>query len=319
LFAARVIIAWVGAVDWAAVWDSVARLNVVQLAWLLALLLLRQSLNAVPLARFVPGLSWWRSLNNDLAANLLGTVAPPPSDIVIRVAMFKSWGIDPVMGMAGVTLNMLAFYIVRFGAPGLALVVLAFYGFEEGQVGAALLSVSIALAFAVAVWLVARGEGFARWLGRLAGRLARRFRPDVDPDVWADSVADFRGRVKSTIRTGLAPSLLAMFAMVLVDSFIVFFALRFVGVGSAELDVFQVVTAFLLVYPLTLLPLFGFGVLDALLVAAYVEMGGAAIEPEVVAALIVWRLLTIGGPLLLGLLAAAMWKRSAATAAAAAV
>ena len=54
------------------------------------MLLLRQVLNAVPLSQFVEGLGLRRSVQNDLAANLLGTVSPPPGDVVIRVAMFGS-------------------------------------------------------------------------------------------------------------------------------------------------------------------------------------------------------------------------------------
>jgi hypothetical protein len=53
-------------------------------------LLLRQVLNAVPLSQFVEGLGPRRSVQNDLAANLLGTVSPPPGDVLIRVAMFGS-------------------------------------------------------------------------------------------------------------------------------------------------------------------------------------------------------------------------------------
>jgi hypothetical protein len=61
------------------------------------------------LSQFVEGLGLRRSVQNDLAANLLGTVSPPPGDVVIRVAMFGSWGVSALEGMAGVTLNMLTF------------------------------------------------------------------------------------------------------------------------------------------------------------------------------------------------------------------
>ncbi|MFZ0323695.1 MAG: hypothetical protein WAN48_06140, partial [Actinomycetes bacterium] len=126
---------------------------------------------------------------------------------------------------------------------------------------------------------------------------------------WADMVVDFRGRMVTTIRTGLAPSLLALLAMVVVDACILLSALRFVGVGSGDLHAFEVLDAFLIAYPLTLLPLFGFGVMDAALLATFVELGGDAIEPQVVAALIIWRVTTLLGTLALGLLSVGLWKR----------
>ena len=74
---ARVLVSLVGSVDWQQVVTTLRKVSGVQVPLLLALLVLRQSLNAVPLSVFVPGLGW-RALQNDLTANLVGTVAPPP-------------------------------------------------------------------------------------------------------------------------------------------------------------------------------------------------------------------------------------------------
>lgn len=71
--------------------------------------------------------------------------------------------------------------------------------------------------------------------------------------------------------------------------------------------------AFLLAYPLTLLPLFGFGVLDAALLGAWVTIAGPALEPAIVAGLVVWRVVGILGPLTLGLATLIWWRRSGAT------
>ena len=56
----------------------------------------------------------------------------------------------------------------------------------------------------------------------------------------------------------------------------------------------------------------GLGILDVVLLGAFVELGGQAIEPEVIAALTVWRAMTILGPMLLGIGASAWWRRSIA-------
>jgi uncharacterized membrane protein YbhN (UPF0104 family) len=97
--------------------------------------------------------------------------------------------------------------------------------------------------------------------------------------------------------------------MVLADSLILLMALRFVGVGPAVLSWTEIVGGFLLVYPLTLMPLFGLGVLDAALVAAWTATAGTEWEAEIVAALVVWRSVTILGPLAAGGITLALWRR----------
>ena len=307
-----IIVGLVGAVDWADVWDALRRLAIWQVVVLLLALLVRQTFNAVPLTQFVPGLSLWRSVQNDLGAVVVGTLAPPPADVVLRVSMFRSWGIDPVDGMAGVTLNMLAFYVVRFIAPALGLIALSVHGFETGQLVTALGSAAIAAAILVGLLLVVRGDGLARVLGRTAALVVHRFRSSVEPDSWAASVVKFRGRMAGNVRAGLTRSLLALLLMVLADATILTLSLRFVGLGASQLTLDQIVGTFLIAYPLTLLPLAGFGVLDAALIAAFTELCGLAHEPEVVAAIVVWRAVTILGPLLLGGITVFIWRRSAA-------
>jgi uncharacterized membrane protein YbhN (UPF0104 family) len=307
-----VVVRFVGAVDWAQVWDALRRLNGWQVGVLVLVLLVRQTFNAVPLTRFIRGLSLWRSLENDLGAVVVGTLAPPPGDVVLRVSMFRSWGIDPVDGMAGVTLNMIAFYAVRFLAPALGLVVLSVHGFDTGQFVAAVGSALVAAAILVGLLLVVRGDGLARIVGRTAARVAHRFRSSADPDAWGDSVVSFRGRMAGNVRAGLAGSMLALVLMVLADATVLTLSLRFVGLDSSLLTVDQIVGSFLLAYPLTAMPLAGFGVLDAALIAAFTDLCGLSYEPEIVAGLALWRAVTIFGPLLLGGIALLLWRRTTA-------
>jgi hypothetical protein len=317
LFLASIAVAWivvgfVGAIDWGEVVASFGRLGVAGAVVLVLVLLVRQGFNAVPLSRFVDGLTWRRSVQNDLGANVVGTFAPPPSDVVLRVSMFSSWGINPVDGMAGVTLNMLTFYAVRFSAPVLGVAVLAVQGVERGQLLPALLSGLVAVAVVGGLIGVMRGDAMAAWVGRTAARVVNRVRDGVDEDEWALAVTDFRGRMNDTLRAGLLPSMLALVAMVLADALILLLALRFVGVGPEQLSTVDVIGGFLIAYPLTLMPLAGLGVLDAALLAAYTDIAGLQWEAEIVAALVAWRTVTIGGPLALGALTVAWWRRAAA-------
>ena len=66
---------------------------------------------------------------------------------------------------------------------------------------------------------------------------------------------------------------------------------------------------FFLAYPLTLFPLSGLGILDTVLLAAFLGYGGDEIEAEVVAAFAVWRVVTLLVPPLLGIGAVSWWRR----------
>jgi hypothetical protein len=307
------ILRFVGRIDWSAVAGAMRQLEWWQGLALGLLLVIRQIFNAAPLKRFVPGLTQGRAMQNDLGANLVGTFAPPPGDIVLRIGMFKTWSISAVDGMTGVMLNMIVFYGARFIAPVLGLVVLAFVGIETGQWVTGLVSAVIAAAIIVALVLVLRSDTWAAVIGRSAAKVAKRVRPSVEPAQWADAMVDFRRRTSSVLGRNLAPALALMVCAIIVDGLILFLSLRFVGISAADLSFAEILAAFLLAYPLTILPLFGLGPLDAIMIASWTDLAGAELESTLLAGTIVWRTVTLGGTLALGAIATAIWRRHAAT------
>lgn len=306
-----IVLRLLGSIQWSAVGDAFRKLAWWEVVVLLVLLLVRQFFNAAPVSRFTPGLSRRNAMVNDLSANVVGTLAPPPGDVVMRVAQFRTWGIHPVDGMAGVTLNMIVFYGARFIAPVIGLIALAFYEVDQGHVVTAAISGAIAAAIIVALILALRSDAWAASLGRSAARAVGTMRADVDIQAWQDAVVEFRGRMDATLRRQLAPALVGMLAAVLVDAALLTASLRFVGVTAAELPTAAIIGMFLLVYPLTILPLFGLGVMDAILVAAWAYTAGESAEAAIIAGTVVWRTVTLGGTLALGALAVAWWKRGA--------
>ncbi len=300
----------IGDVDWAKVGDALTHLAPWQLAVLIAGLILRQYLNALPLSLFIEGCSPFKAVVNDQAAILLTTTAPPPSDIVMRLAMFGSWGIPATAGLAGTVMNTLTFYMVRFGTPllgvGLGLVLLG--SFDVSELLAALASGAVSLALVAIVWLAFRDARYAAATARGVGRVARRVRRQVDLDVWQTKAVDFRDQVVGQIPTALPRSLASLIAMVVLDATLIVAALRFIGVTSNQLPATEVYVAFMIAYPLTLFPFSGLGILDAVVITALVGAAGDAVEPGIVAALVVWRAVTLIVPLLLGLLSVSGWK-----------
>jgi hypothetical protein len=320
LLVAAVVIGWlvvrlVGQVDWDEVWTSLKHLAWWQAPVLAAVLVVRQVLNAWPLALFIPGVSVYRATLNDQVAILMSTVAPPPSDLALRLSMFSSWGVPVSKGLAGTVMNTLSFYVVRFGAPAVGFALLAVTGGPVGLRWADLVSIAVAVGILVGVLLVVRSEHLAVKVGRTAAAVAGRVRRGIDPDAWARACTEFRHDIAGRFRSGFPRALLVLSGMLAVDLLLLVMCLRFVGVGASEVTVAEISVAYLFAYPFTLFPLQGLGLVDALILAALVEAGGIDVEAAAVAALVVWRVFTLGGPMLLGTLALAAWRRSAAGAA----
>ena len=303
-----VIVRFVGVIDWAEVASAFARLSWWQFGPLVAVLLVRRVLNAVPLSQYVEGMTLGRSLQNDLAANLLATISPPPGGEVMRVAMFSSWSVSVVDGLAGVTLNKLTFYSVRLLMPTIGLIVLAIVGAESGYLGLTVLFGVLAVAIVAGLLAVLAQERWAVLVGRIAASAAQRLRREADPQQWSQAVVDFRSRVSSELPGKLTRSMVALILMVIADAMILTLAIRFTGIGPDLLPLLLIVGTFCTAYPLTVMPLSGFGVLDATLLAAFTQVAGLEYEPSIVAALAIWRGVTLLGSLLLGVIATLYWR-----------
>src|SRR5262249_6717697 len=141
---------------------------------------------------FIRGLSVYRAVVNDLASHLLAVVAPPPGDMVLRVGMFTTWGIDPSRAIAGTLMNTLAFYIMRFSVPIIGFAILLPVRYDSGYAVTALIGGAIAAVIAVLVVLGLRSEALAERIGLTCGRLATKVRRSVDPAGWAAATVQFR-------------------------------------------------------------------------------------------------------------------------------
>lgn len=309
---AWIIIGLVGQIDWDAVRDSLTKLAWWQAPVLLLLLVCRQVPNAAPLAFFTEGLGLRRAVQNDQAAIMMSTVSPPPADLVLRLAMFRTWEIPVSKGLAGVLMNTLTFYVIRFSAPvlGLLLVLVTSVPYVDGYAWIAGAGAAVAITLGVVLWAVLRRESAAVWVGTTAGRFSARFPKTVDPEGWAASAVEFRSHVVMRSHRGVPLSLAALTVMVVVDALLLATCLRFVGIPADALSTLAIVAVYLTFYPFTLFPLAGLGVLDALVVAALVDTGGLDLEPELVAGLIVYRVTTLAVPLLFGVGSLAWWRRT---------
>ena len=308
------VVRLVGRVDWEAARDALTHLSWWHAIVLFVVVLARQILLAMPLSFFIRGVTFYRATINDLGATLMYLIAPPPADIALRVAMFKSWGVSPAKGLAGTVMNSLTFYVARFSAPLVGFVLLLAIGESPSFRWLELLSIAIAVAVLVTVLMVVRSDGLARAVGTRAGRFVRRFRKSVDPDRWADVCQNFRADIAERFHSGFPLAVLSQVGMMVVDLAALILCLRFVGVTADEVSLVWIAIAYLFAFPFTVFPLWGIGIVDALILAALVEAGGHEVEAAAVAGLIVWRVFTVGLPVLLGAVAVAAWRREVATA-----
>ena len=213
-----IIVNLVGSINWSAVRRGVQHLQAWQFALLVAMVILRQVLNATPLVVFTPGLSLARATGVDQGSALMSMIAPPTSDAVFRIVVMRSWGFDVDKAAAGSTCNTLVFYIARWTAPLLGVLLLLSVRFSVGYGLTAAGSLLVATAILVGALLVTKSERLARRLGRWAGGVAARIRSSIDPQAWESSVGDFQGHVADHFRRGLVMSLPALVAKLLVDA-----------------------------------------------------------------------------------------------------
>jgi putative heme transporter len=307
---AWIIIRLLSKVDFAKVWDAIETLSWTEVAVLALLLIVIRTLTAIPLALFVAGLRVPRAVLNDLAGNLLSTVAPPPSDIVIRYSMFDSWGLDLTASVAAVTLNTLLYYAIRFSAPllGVAILVMG-VELQSGRMLTTALSAVVAVIILALLAAVVRGEQAAAAVGRLGGRLGHRVLPaKIDAEQWASKTVEFRGLIGDQLSQTWPLASAALLAMVIADGCVLLFSLRSVGVPADVIGPFLVMGSFLACYPLTALPFAGMGILDAALYELAVGHAGEKYSTSIVAALVIWRTTTVLAPLVAGLAAYLGWR-----------
>lgn len=84
----------------------------------------------------------------------------------------------------------------------------------------------------------------------------------------------------------------------------------FAGIGRNQLSAVEILAAFLVVFPLTLFPLQGLGILDATIVAALTTVGGVVLEAGLVAAMVTYRVVALGTPAALGALSILGWRHT---------
>ncbi len=270
---------------------------------------------APPWVVLLPGLRFWTALMMTQATTALSIVVPGGAAVGIATAygMLRGSGFAPSAVARSVTLVSLWNQLANLAYPILALFLLTMTGEETAVlataafVGVAILGVAVG-----ALVLVLYSNRMAAEIGDLAARVStgvkRRLRRG--PVTWSgrsferfriDAVDVLKRRWHLLTLATLAGSL-TVFAVLLVS-------LRALHVPAAEVSAVEAFAAWSLARLLGSIPITpgGIGVVELSLTAALIGFGGN--NAGVLAAVLVFRFLTIVPTLILGTVAAAVWRR----------
>ncbi len=280
-----------------------------QVGALLALVGVRAVVAALPTTVLMREISWTRATRNDLAGSLVQNFAPPPADIGVRYAMLRSWRVDPADGMASLVLAGLIFYAGRCAAPAAGFAVVLISGRIDTvyQTVAVVCGVAF-LVLAAVVAVLPRSPRAASWVARFVASVVGRVRA-VDVEAWETASVEFSMRTRERLGRGWVGAAVAVAALLVVESLIFVVCLRMVGVAPDVLVTHEIVGAFLVAYPLTMLPFSGIVFLDAVLLTLLQGHAGGDHQAQIAAGLMLWRITTLLVPFLLGLLVLVRWQR----------
>lgn len=302
--------------DYRDVWALVEQLSWGWIALLIAAALLNLATFAPPWMVALPGLSFVHALRVTQVSTALSIVVPGGlvAGVATSYGMLRRWGFASRDVARAVTLTSLWNQFLNLSFPIVAVFLLTSAGGDAALlgivafVGVAVLGVAVA---ALAVVLVSKR--LAREIGEVAARLANWALGKVHrgPVSWGGpsferfrlSSGDLlRRRWHALTAASLAGSL-SVFAMLVV-------ALRAFGVSGAEVSLVEAFAAWSFIRIIGSIPITpgGIGIVELGLTSALIGFGGA--NAGVVAAVLVYRFLTIVPTILVGLVAAATWRRA---------
>ena len=296
------------------VWDVVKQLDT---AWLLALagvVVLNVVTYAPPWMVALPGLRFRQALPFTQASTAFTYVAPGGGIVGMAgsYGLLRTWGFGSSEVARAVTLTGIWNQLANLLLPVIAVMLLSI----ESQRDAVLTTAAVVggIVFAVAVGLLALvfwSDGLARGVGELAerfvNRLLRAFRRSPT-EGWPDRLVEFRRSTVDLIRRRWAWLTIAAIVGNIAVFLVLLVSLRAVGIGSSELTWIEAFAGWSLARVLQLIPLTpgGVGPVELGLTGILVGFGGA--NAQVVAAVLLYRALTVLPTLLLGLATIAGWR-----------
>jgi uncharacterized protein (TIRG00374 family) len=301
--------------DYGAIWDAVRSLE----SWQIALLLAVATLNVLTFAPdwmvLLPGLRFRNALEATMASTAVANVMPAGGAVSFAISwrMFREWGFEGRMVARALILNGISNNLLNVAYPLVAVALLSATGDSNAFLSKAVTIGVVVFALTVGLLVaIVHSEKQAYRIGRVWDSVATFvLRPFKRGPVHGSGVAIARFREDSIDL--VRRRWWAMMLCVLIGTMSVFLvlvvSLRVTGVSSSDVSLIEVFTAWSLVRLLTALPLTpgGIGITELGLVGTLTGFGGE--ESKVVAAVLLFRALTVLPPIIIGALVAFTWSR----------
>jgi putative heme transporter len=301
--------------DYGDIWAVLQTLTPGELAALMAATAINLATFAPPWMAALPGLGYWNATVLTQASTAL-SIAVPGGDaagIAASYAMLRGWGFHRKAVAVAVIVTGVGNQLMNVLLPLVALALLtASGGSSPVLLTAGAVGIVAILALTAGLVLVLRGERQAFGVGRRAERLVNRVLGLLGRSGrtgWGEALVRVR-RESIEIVSDRWPALTAsMLAGHLTVFGVLLVALRATGVGSDQVSWVEALAAWGLVRLLTAVPITpaGVGIVELGLSGALVGFG--APNAEAVAAVLLYRALTVIPTLVLGLLLGLTWRR----------
>lgn len=301
--------------DYREVWGELEQLTWPAMLGLAGATILNLATFAPPWQVVLPGLRFRDALALSQVSTALSIVAPGGAAVGIAgsYAVLRRWGFRTRAIGRAVALFSVSNQFANLSYPVIAVFLLTAFGGESALLAtAAFIGVAV-LAVAVAAFaLVFVSRRMATEIGNLTARAVNRLRSRLGraPVAWGgESFEAFRQDAADLLRRRWHVLTLATYAGSLTVFLLLLLSLRACNVPGADVSVVEAFAAWSLARLLGSFPITpaGIGVVELGLTGALVGFGGD--NTGVVAAVLVYRFLTMGPTLVLGLLAASALRR----------
>jgi uncharacterized protein (TIRG00374 family) len=301
--------------DYREVWAVVKTLSWSDIGILLGATVLNLATFAPPWMAALPGLRFRQAFVVTQASTASTYLAPGGAAVGMAAsfAMLRAWGFGAAAVSLAVAVTGVWNQLAMLGFPIVALALLTLSG--GGDRTLEIVSLVGLAVFVVVVVGFAGGLGsarVARRVGDLAARVVSWGKRLIrrSPVTWTgESFVRFRNQTNRLLARRWHVLTLATLAGQLTVFVVLLACLRVLGVSGGEVSTVEAFAAWALVRLLGSIPITpgGLGVVELGLTAALVRFGGD--QAEVVAAVLIYRFLTMVPTLGIGALAAATWKR----------
>jgi uncharacterized protein (TIRG00374 family) len=263
----------------------------------------------------LPGLGYTQSIEVTMAGTAVANVAPLGGAVSMgmQFGMLRAWGFETDAVSRAMVLTGIWNNVTNLGLPLVGLLVLTMRGGKNAALETAARIGGVVLVIVLGVfWQVLRSDHGAAQVGRLADRVRTpiaRFRKKAPPTGGPATFTRFREGSIDLIRRRWIALTLTTVVGVLTVFVVLAVALRAVGVSGARVTYTEAFAAWASTRLLsTAFPVTpgGLGIVEVGLSGALVGFGGP--HGPVVAAVLLYRLLTFVPPILLGGVAFLTWR-----------